>query len=135
MSIARLDELKSLIARLQAERQQHVNAIEQIDQAFAGLGLHAAQPKKRGRGRGPAKRAVKQRRPRRKFKTTGAESILTLVKAAGAKGVAGGQIAKHWKAEGRGAGLYGLLGQLVKGKKIKRQKIKGQKGSMYTAFA
>jgi hypothetical protein len=133
MSIARLDELRSLIAKLQAERQQHVNAIEQIDQAFAGLGLYAAEPKKRGRGRGRSKTAVKHRKPRGKFKTTGAESILAFVKAAGAKGVAGGDIAKHWKAEGRGAGLYGLLGQLVKGKKIKRQKIKGQKGSMYRA--
>jgi hypothetical protein len=56
---------------------------------------------------------------------------LTFVKAAGAKGVVGGQIAKHWKAEGRGAGLYSLLGQLVKTKKIKRQKLKGEKGSRY----
>jgi hypothetical protein len=133
MSIARLDELKSLIAKLQAERQGHVNAIEQIDQAFAGLGLHAAEPKKRGRRRGVSHKTTGTRKPRGKFKTTGAESILAFVKAAGAKGVVGGQIAKHWKAEGRGAGLYSLLGQLVKGKKIKRQKIKGQKGSMYTA--
>jgi hypothetical protein len=131
MSIARLQELKSLIAKLQAERQEHVNAIEQIDQAFAGLGLEP-QGKKRGRPRGTAQKpATNKRRPRRKFKTTGAESILVFVKAAGAKGVAGGQIAQHWKAEGRGAGLYSLLGQLVKGKKLKRQKIKGQKGSLY----
>jgi hypothetical protein len=134
MSIARLDELRSLIAKLQADRQAHVIAIEQIDQAFAGLGLEP-QGKKRGRPAGTSSKPMKKRRRRRKFKTTGAESILAFVKAAGAKGVVGGQIAKHWKAEGRGAGLYSLLGQLVKGKKLKRQKIKGQKGSMYTAFA
>jgi hypothetical protein len=133
MSVARLDELKSLITRLQADRQAHVIAIEQIDQAFAGLGLEP-QGKKRGRPRGTApKPATSKRKPRRKFKTTGAESILAFVKAAGVKGVVGGQIAKHWKAEGRGAGLYSLLGHLVKTKKIKRQKLKGEKGSRYLA--
>ena len=131
MSIGRLEELKSLIAKLQADREAHVNAIAQIDDAFAALGLHAVQPKRRGRPVGVSSKPMKKRRRRRKFKTTGAESILAFVKAAGAKGVVGGQIAKHWKAEGRGAGLYGLLGQLVKGKKLKRQKIKGQKGSRY----
>jgi hypothetical protein len=49
MSIAKLDELRSLVAKLQADREAHVDAIAQIDDAFAALGLHATQPKKRGR--------------------------------------------------------------------------------------
>jgi hypothetical protein len=132
MSIARLQELKSLITKLQADRQAHVIAIEQIDQAFAGLGLQP-QSKKRGRRHGVSHKTTGTRRPRRKFKTTGAESILTFVKVAGAKGVVGGQIAKHWKAEGRGSNCYNMLGMLVKAKKIRRQKVKGQKGSLYVA--
>ena len=131
MSITRLEELKSLIAKLQADRQAHLDAIAQIDAAFGGLGIEV-QVKKPGRLRG-APAGMKKRRLRRKFKTTGNESILSFVKAAGAKGASGAQIVQHWKAEGRGVGCYNLLGRLIKDKKIKRRKLKGQKGSQYVA--
>ena len=133
MSIARLEELKLLIAKLQADRRAHLDAIAQIDEAFAALGLHAVRPAKRGRVPRTTAKPMRKRRQRRKFKTTGAESILGFVKAAGSKGATGVQISRHWNAEGRGAGCYVLLGQLVKARKIKRQKLKGQKGSLYTA--
>ncbi|MFH1419817.1 MAG: hypothetical protein ABII12_16205 [Planctomycetota bacterium] len=35
-------------------------------------------------------------------------------------------------AEGRGAGCYNTLGDLVKAKKLHRQEIKGQRWSLYT---
>ena len=132
MSTTRLEELKSLIARLQADRQAHVDAIAQIDESFGALGIHP-QIRKRGRLRGAPLPATKTRRPRRKFRTTGTESVLAFVKAAGPKGVTGGQIVQHWKTEGRGDTCYHTLRELIKAKKIKRQKMKGQKGSAYTA--
>jgi hypothetical protein len=132
MSIGRLEELKSLIAKLQGDRQAHLDAIAQIDEAFATLGIKV-QVEKRGRQRGAPLAGVKKRRRRRKFKITGAESIIGFVKAAGGKGVTGGQIVQHWRAEGRGASCYNMLGKLIKAKKIKRHKLKGQKGSAYTA--
>ena len=131
MSNTRLEELKSLIAKLQADREAHVEAIARIDEAFGTLGIQL--PAKKGpRPRGTPTKAVTRRR-RRKFKTTGNESILSFVKAAGPKGVTGGQIVQHWKAEGRGVGCYNLLGKLIKEKKIKKQKLKGEKGSLYVA--
>ena len=45
----------------------------------------------------------------------------------------GAKIIQHWKGEGRGAGCYNALGKLIKEKKIKKQKLKGQKGSLYMA--
>ena len=132
MSNTRLEELKSLIEKLQGERQGHLDAIARIDEVFAGLGIHA-QAVKRGRPAGGAVKMVRRRRRRRTFKVTGADSILAFVKAAGAKGVTGGQIVRKWKAEGRAAGCYNMLGTLVRAKKIKRQHVKGSRGSVYTA--
>ena len=131
MSITRLEELKSLIVKLQADRQAHLAAIAEIDEAFGTLGIQAPV-KKRGRQPGVLLAGVKKRR-RRKFKTTGAESIMAFVKAAGKSGVTGAQIDKHWKSEGRSAGCYNTLWKLVHEKKIRRHKLKGEKGSVYTA--
>jgi hypothetical protein len=129
MSSTRLEELKSLISKLQADRQGHLGAIAEIDEAFATLGIQPEVKKKRGRKSGVAKKT----RTRGKFKTTATESILTFVKAAGSKGTTGAKIVQDWKAEGRKAGCYNALGKLIKEKKIKRQKLKGQKGSLYVA--
>mgnify|MGYP001186252358 CR=1 FL=1 len=134
MSMTKLEELKSLIARLQADRQAHVDAIAQIDQTFSTLGIQAqVQAKRRGRPRGASITTTKQRHPRQKFRTTGNESILTFVKAGGPKGVTGAQILRHWKTEGRGVGCYNLMGKLIKANMIKRNKLKGERGSIYVA--
>jgi hypothetical protein len=130
MSNTKLEELKSLIVKLQADRQGHLDAIAHIDEAFEALGIKAPMMK-RSRAHGTPVKAAGRRR-RRKFKVTGGDSILAFVKAAGAKGVSGGQIVRNWKAEGRGAGCYNMLGTLVRGKKIKRQHAKGGRGSVYT---
>ena len=45
----------------------------------------------------------------------------------------GAEIGKHWKSEGRGAGVYVNIGKLTKSKKLKKQKIEGGRGSRYTA--
>ena len=43
-------QLESLVRKLQAQRQEHVDAIAAIDESFASLGIDAAVPKrKRGR--------------------------------------------------------------------------------------
>ena len=71
-------------------------------------------------------------RRRKKFKVSAAAAVLAFVKKSGKKGVAGGQIVKHWNTAGRGAGCYNTLGKLVKAKKLKRHAIKGKKrGSLY----
>ena len=41
----------------------------------------------------------------------------------------GAEIVKHWESDGRGTGVYVTIGQLVKAKKLKRQKGKGGRGS------
>lgn len=66
------------------------------------------------------------------FSTTGPDSILAFVKKAGAKGATGAEITKNWTGEGRGTGIYVVIGKLVREKKLKKQKIVGGQGSRYT---
>jgi copper chaperone CopZ len=75
------------------------------------------------------KAAAKPRRKRGTFKETAEEFILGLVKG---KGKTTSEVGKAWKAAGRGSKADTTLGNLVAARKIKREKLKGQKGSMYT---
>ena len=121
-------QLTALVANLKTERQVCLDELAKIEKTLDSLG-NLSGGKRPGRPKGSSNKAKK--RQRGKFKISGIESILSLVKTGGAKGVTSKQIAQHWKKEGRGGGCYGLLGQLVKGKKLKKSKIEGKKGSVY----
>jgi DNA-binding transcriptional regulator YiaG len=69
-------------------------------------------------------------RKRGKFERTGEESILLLLK--GRKSLRTSQINDAWKKEGRGGTANVTLGKLVKARRIKRTKVKGQRGSEYS---
>jgi len=142
MSKSTVASLESLVRQLNAERQGHFDAISEIDAAFESLGMTPAKPKKRkgrrGRPKGSgkkktAKKKTAKKAKRRKFKTTASELVLATVKKAGAKGVTGAQITKAWKAAKRPGDAYNTLGELTKAKKIKRTKVKGERGSRYMA--
>lgn len=138
VSKTKIDELQSLVAKLRADREAHVDAITEIDVAFDKLGLTMPKAKRRGRkgkktvaaGRFAEKKTTK-RAKRRKFRVTANELVLATIRKAGPKGGTGAQISKAWKAAGRTGDAYNTLGGLVKEKKIKREKIKGAKGSVY----
>lgn len=145
MSKAAINDLQALISKLQAERQTHLDAIADIDEAFESLGIKP--PKRRGRRPGAKKTAVKKtavwntggKKPakktgrRKKFGTSGSVMVLELVQKSGKNGVAGSEITERWKSVGRGAGCYNTISMLVKAKKIKRLPLKGKRGSLYVA--
>lgn len=144
-------QLADLITKLQNDRQEHADAIAEIDAIFARYGIKPQEQRRRGRppgkkagrkpghrpGRPPAAAAQKpggrktKRRTRRKFALSGVDSILGFVKTAGKKGVTTSEIVGHWKSEGRSGNGYNALGHLVKEKKLKKQPLKGQRGSRY----
>ncbi len=141
MSKTAINDLQALIRKLQTERNVHLDAIAEIDEAFGSLGIKP--PKRRGRPRGTkkagrkkvgkrrvAKKAKKVRR-RKKFKTTASELVLTVIKRAGAKGATGAQISKAWRAARRPGDPYNTLGELSRAKKIKRRSLEGKRGSVY----
>lgn len=141
-------ELEVAVRGLQQQRQEYVNGIADIDALFAQLGIQPQEGKPRGRPpkagrRGPgrprkadtATKAPKAggRRKRRKFAIPAHESVLQFAKGGGKDGRTSKEIAKHWKEESRSGQPFVTLGQLVKAKKLKKQELKGQRGSRYTA--
>ena len=128
-----INELQSLVSKLQTERQAHLDAVAAIDATFQALGI-SAETKKRGRRPGPGKKAkiAKKKIKRRKFKTTANELILATIKKAGARGATGARITKAWKGAGRPGDAYNTLSVLTKEKKIARRKVRGGRGSVYT---
>ena len=136
MSKTAINDLQVLIRKLLDQRQAHLDAIADIDEAFGSLGIEP--PKRRGRRRGAKKTAAKKTagkkrtaRKVRKFRTTASELVLAVIKKAGAKGATGAAVSKAWRSAGRPGDAYNTLGELTKAKKIKRQQLKGQRGSLY----
>ncbi len=138
MSKTAINDLQSLISKLQNERQTHVDAIVEIDKAFTSLGIKPT--KMRGR-RSVVKKATARtrigkkrttRKAPRSYKMTSTELLREVIKKAGSKGITGSQINKAWKSAGRPGDAYNVLGELARTKKIKRRPIKGMKrGSLY----
>ncbi|MFP4145530.1 MAG: hypothetical protein ACOCTI_05315 [Phycisphaeraceae bacterium] len=144
-------ELASLIEQLQAERQEHLDAIARIDEVFERFGINpedaapAAPRKKTTKKRGKKKTARKKttqrpaakkttkkptRRKRATFEKTAEESVTDFIKN---KGVATtGEVGEHWKNEGRGGSPHNTLSKLVSEGKLKRENIEGARGSRYT---
>ena len=91
------------------------------------LGL--AEPKQMGTP--TAKKPSKGQRRRGTFKQTAEEMILSLLKAQ--RVLTTSQLAAAWKKSGRAGPVDNTLSLMVKAKKLKRVKLKGQKGSEYRA--
>src|SRR5258706_2795971 len=101
-------DLAEKIRKLQADRQQHAQAIEEIDQVLGrvenALAALKAITSRSGRPNSDAATATSGERPRRhyqKFELTGEESVLDFIKRQGDPTTA--EINANWHAEGRTA--------------------------------
>ena len=77
------------------------------------------------------KPAAPKRQKRGEFKQTREEFILSLLK--GRKMLTSTEITAAWKKSGRAANADNAMSLMVKARKLKRTKLKGQKGSEYRA--
>jgi hypothetical protein len=132
------NQLSVLINRLQASRLEHLAAVADIDRIFTANGIQPRASARRGRppraasgNSTPAPRG-RRRRTRGRFKVSGKQSILNFVRSAGRSGVPSGEIARQWKSEGRSGEPYITLGELVRDRSLKRQNLRGKRGSQYT---
>lgn len=137
----RTKQLANLIADLQADRQEHADAIAEIDATLDQFGISLEkQPARRGPGRPRAatkKRVTKKkdgkkgrRRGRGSYSQTADEFVLGLV---GSKPLTTKAINDAWSAAGRKGKADNTLTKLTKAGQIKRKNIKGASGSEYTA--
>ena len=125
-------QLVTLVKQLRAQRRAHVDAIAAIDQSCGQLGISLG-PAKRGPGRPKGKAAPKVTRKVRKrgtYKQTADDFILGLL--AGGKILTTAQIIGKWRQAKRGGKADNPLSKLVAQKKLKRENIKGARGSKYS---
>jgi rhodanese-related sulfurtransferase len=133
--------LSQRIDTLLQERQQHADAIANIDHTLGQIGsllgatANGHRPGgKRGR---PAREMAAagviptKRRKRRTFSVTATDLILSFVKEQ--KHPTSKEINAHWRSEGRSGTADNTLTLLVKGKKLKRTPLgEGIRGSRYS---
>ncbi len=128
--------LGHLIKQLLDEKQKHLDAIAVIDAAFEESGI-APTSRRKGKRRKKAarKKAVKKRahnkakKTRRSFRKTGEQFVVDLLK--GGKTLTTALINSRWKQARRGHTADNTLSKLTKERKIRRQGIKGERGSTY----
>ena len=150
-------DLDAAVAKLQQKRQELLDALAEIDSAFVKHGIKPPGRKRRARngrrkkvgrprkakkrigkkvakrGRKKKKKAAKRgKRTKRRFKVSGPELIMNFVRRTGKNGVSGSEIVKHWQSKGRAGEAYTVIGKLVAAKKLKRQTVKGERGSRYS---
>ena len=146
-------QLARVIDQLQSDRQRHLDAIAEIDELFGQHGIKTGTrkrrrgpgrpkgskkkakkkvAKKRGRKKGGKKKARKatKKKGRRSFSKTAEQLILDLLK--GGKVMTTAEINSRWKQAKRGKTADNTLSKLVSDKKLKRENIKGERGSKYT---
>ena len=126
-----LDRLTEVITSAREEVARRIAQIQELlfSAAPARPGRMPSQPVAAATApKAPAKH--KRRRPG-KFKLTANESILAFLNDKGARGATGAEIVKHWESQGRGSGAYVNIGELVKEKKLKKEALKGERGSRY----
>jgi hypothetical protein len=133
--------LAERINQLQAQRQEHAESIEQIDQALQQIqslvdpliGRRGAPVKTKTMPVSPAAAAPTRggrRRKRRKYELTAEESILKFVQERGDPST--GEIVEYWRSEGRGGKADNALTKLVADKKLNRETNTTGRGSRYT---
>lgn len=136
--------LLELIRTLEAQKAQHdqVSAaitatLEQVSGMLGALVGGQRQPPSAtvkspatAKAAAPASSTAAKVQPKRKtFATTGAQSVLSFVRAKNSP--TSTELRKHWEAEGRGGSVHDTISKLVAEKKIKRELLKGQPGSRY----
>ena len=136
-------QLEQTIARLQERRRTLTADLARIDALCEKYGIQLQGRKRPGRPAGrrkaassavaakPARRG--RRRKRGRFAKSASTSIIDFLKSCAGKSATTADVNKHWQAEGRRGNAYVTLGHLAKQRKVKRENLKGQRGSRYTA--
>jgi hypothetical protein len=123
---------ETILANLIAQRQEHLDALAEIDSLFAKYGMTLGQAKKKV-GRKPGRKSGGKsgggRRTRGHFDQTAEEFVLGLLQGGS---LTTGAINAAWKKAGRKATANNTLTKLTKEKKVQRAKVKGGRGSSYS---
>ena len=121
--------LTKMVQQLRNQRQEHLDAIAEIDAMFESLGTGLGN----GNGRRGRKKATGKAKKRGRKRQTAEEFVTGLLKKN--KKMTTRQINKRWSQVGRGGNADNTLSKLTREKRVKRTKIKGAMGSEYQLAA
>jgi hypothetical protein len=118
--------LQKVLSGLMSKRQEHLDALADIDALFARHGITLAEkvnptPKKKGK--------VGRRRRRQRYDQTAEEFVLGVLAG---KTLTTAQVNAAWKKADRGGRAENALTKLVQARQVKRVKVKGERGSQYS---
>jgi len=124
-------QLERLVQKLQEERQHHMEQIDEIDRTLSRLGIEPGKATKRRtkKTKTAKKRGAPKGRGRRRYGKTAEQFILDLLKSG--KEMTTADINAAWRKAGRPGDAATTLTKLSKDGKIKRENIKGARGSKY----
>jgi len=148
-NVDKAQQLTNLVADLHKERQEHADAIAEIDATLDQFGIDLEKTSVRRRPGRPAgrkkvattrgkkkvsKKKVSKKKVRRggrkSYGQTADEFVLGLV---GSTPMTTKEINDAWKAAGRKGKADNTLTKLTKEKELNRKNLKGARGSQYTA--
>ncbi|MCE9592336.1 MAG: hypothetical protein K8S99_17665 [Planctomycetes bacterium] len=129
-----VDHLDHLIGKLRAEYTELTTRLAELEVTFSKHGITVVGGKVAARrGRPPKAKAASKpgrRRKRRTFTKSGEQSVVDFVKKHGKPNAA--RVNKHWSGEGRAGKADSALGRMVKAGRLKRVKVRGERGGRYT---
>lgn len=140
----------SVAAQIQGllqERKEHAESLARIDQTLEQVGAALGQTlnlqprRKPGRPKGSGKLrqahfpiaaapTIKRRGKRNTYAVTGEQSVLGFIQKKGSPTTR--EIKQHWVSEGRRGLADNLLTLMVKAGKLRRQRLNGVRGSMFS---
>jgi hypothetical protein len=127
-------DLAEKIRKLQADRQEHAQAIEEIDQVLSRVenalaALNAITTRSGERANADTAPGQRPRRHYQKFELTGEESVLEFIRRQGHPTTA--EINANWHAEGRTGVANPILARLLKRGLLEREADPAVRGSRY----
>jgi hypothetical protein len=127
--------LDRLLSELVKKRQEHLEALSQIEGVFKKYGIDPSRSKGAATSAGITAGTSdvprgKARSKKRKFSQTADEFVLSLL--LGGKSLTGSDLNAAWEAAGRAGRADNTLSLLVKNKKLKRTPLKEGRGSKYS---
>ena len=130
------NELAKHIRDLRAQRREHLQAIEEIDQTFTSLGIDpegdgSPIPGRRGRKAGSKAKGVTRRGRRGSYKQTAEQFIVGLLE--GGRKLRTSEINAKWTAAKRGGSANNTLSKMTKSGQLRKENIPGSRGSLYSA--
>jgi len=130
MAKSTAQQITEIVQGLRRQRQEHVDAIAEIDRTFKQMGIEADQtPARKQSSKKASGKSRGKRRKRKKFDQTAEQFVLDLLK--NGEKLTTAEINVAWREAGRSGDASNTLTKLANAGQVDRENIEGSRGSVY----